>query len=141
MQAQESLNASGNDANGSGGKVAYSVGQIVYTTISNNNGITEQGVQHAYETLTLFKNESFLNISAILFPNPTADKSSLNIENFNNQKLTYFIFDNQGKLIESNNIKAAQTTIDLHFLNSDIYYIDIKNDNKQLKSFKIIKNE
>ena len=31
-QAQESANASGGDATGSGGTVAYSVGQVVYTT-------------------------------------------------------------------------------------------------------------
>lgn len=31
-QAQESVNTSGGDASGSGGTVAYSVGQVVYTT-------------------------------------------------------------------------------------------------------------
>ncbi len=31
-QAQESVNATGGDATGSGGTVAYSVGQVVYTT-------------------------------------------------------------------------------------------------------------
>ena len=36
-QAQESANASGGDATGNGGTVAYSVGQVVYTT---NTGST-----------------------------------------------------------------------------------------------------
>lgn len=40
-KAQESTNASGGDATGSGGTVAYSVGEIVYTT---NAGSLE--VQH-----------------------------------------------------------------------------------------------
>jgi hypothetical protein len=46
--AQESVNACGGDATGSGGSVAFSVSQTVYTTSVDNGGSVAQGVQHAY---------------------------------------------------------------------------------------------
>ena len=59
-QAQESVNAYGGDAKGSGGTVAYSVGQIVYTTHTGATGSVAQGVQQAYEisVVTGIKNET-----------------------------------------------------------------------------------
>ena len=38
LKAQETTDASGGEASGSGGTVSYSVGQIVYTTSSGTNG-------------------------------------------------------------------------------------------------------
>ena len=46
---QESTNTAGGDVVGSGGSVAFSIGQVVYTTHSEVSGIKAQGVQHRYE--------------------------------------------------------------------------------------------
>lgn len=46
---QESANTAGGDIIGSGGSVAFSIGQVVYTTHSEVSGIKAQGVQHRYE--------------------------------------------------------------------------------------------
>ena len=56
MKAQTShqvLSASGGDATGSGGSVAYSVGQIVYTTSTGTTGSVAQGVEQANGVYTL----------------------------------------------------------------------------------------
>ena len=100
-QAQESANASGGDATGSGGTVAYSVGQVVYTTNTNATGTVSQGVQQAYEIFTVGIKETELNISLSVFPNPTADNLTLQISNYNNEKLSYQLLDMQGKLFRS----------------------------------------
>jgi hypothetical protein len=52
-QAQESTNASGADVIGSGGSVAYSIGQVVYTTNTGSTGSVAQGVLHAFEIFTV----------------------------------------------------------------------------------------
>jgi len=49
LQAQESVNAAGGNASGSGGTVSYTVGQVVYTTKTGTNGSVAEGVQQAYE--------------------------------------------------------------------------------------------
>lgn len=47
--AQESAHSAGGDIFGSGGSVAYSVGQVVYSTRVGVSGIEAQGVQQRYE--------------------------------------------------------------------------------------------
>ena len=84
-QAQESANTSGGDATGSGGIVAYSVGQVVYTSNTGSTGTIDQGVQHAYEIFTVGIKETELNISLSIFPNPTADNLTLQISDYNNK--------------------------------------------------------
>ena len=140
-QAQESANSSGGYATGSGGTVAYSIGQVLYTTSAGNNGNVAQGVQHAYEIFTLGIKEMELNISLIVFPNPTTDNLTLQISDYNNENLSYQLFDMQGKQLSNVQITEQQTKINMTSLPSAIYFINVVNqENKKVQSFKIIKN-
>ena len=62
-QAQESVNSTGGNATGSGGTVSYTIGQVGYTTNTGSNGSVAQGVQQAYEILTVGINENEPKIS------------------------------------------------------------------------------
>ncbi len=140
-QAQESANSSGGDATGSGGTIAYSIGQVVYTTNTGSNGSVAQGVQHAYEIFTIGIMETELNISLIAFPNPTTENLTLQISDFNNEKLAYQLFDIQGKQLNNGQMNAKQTQINMNSLPSATYFIHVVNqENKKVQSFKIIKN-
>jgi len=140
-QAQESSNASGGDAIGIGGTIAYSVGQIVYTSNTGVTGTVNQGVQHAYEIFTVGIKETALNISLTAFPNPTTDNLTLQISNYNNEKLMYQLFDMQGKQLSNGQVTAQQTQINMNGLPSATYLIKVINqENKKVQSFKIIKN-
>ena len=70
-QAQQATLTSGGMATGSG-SVAYSIGQIAYTTVTNSAGSIAQGVQHPIEIYTLGV-DNFVNISLKMkaYPNPT----------------------------------------------------------------------
>ena len=141
LHAQESPTASGGDATGSGGTVAYSVGQVVYTTNTDASGTVSQGVQQAYEIFTTGIKETELNISLSIFPNPTADNLTLQISDYNNEKLSYQLFDMQGKLLNNGQVTAQQTQINTSSLPSATYFINVVNqENKKVQSFKIIKN-
>ena len=140
-QAQEYANASGGDATGSGGTVAYSVGQVVYTTNTGGTGSVAQGVQHAYEIFTVGIKETNLNISLTAFPNPTTENLTLQISAYNNEQLSYQLFDIQGKLLSNGQILEQQTQINMNSLPPATYFINIVNqENKKVQSFKIIKN-
>lgn len=139
-QAQESANASGGDATGSGGTVAYSVGQVVYTSNTGSDGTVDQGVQHAYEIFTVGIKETALNISLTAFPNPTTENLTLQINNYSNEKLSYQLFDMQGKQLNNGQITAEQTQINMNSLPTATYFINVVNqENKKVQSFKIIK--
>ncbi|MCO5232761.1 MAG: T9SS type A sorting domain-containing protein [Chitinophagales bacterium] len=140
-QAQESSNASGGDATGSGGTVAYSVGQVVYTTNTGSSGTVSQGVQHAYDIFTVGIKETAINISLTAFPNPTTDNLTLQIQDYNNEKLSYQLFDMQGKQLSNGQIVAQQTLINMNSLPTATYFIHVVNqENKKVQSFKFIKN-
>jgi hypothetical protein len=141
IQAQESTNASGGDVIGSGGSVAYSIGQVVYTTNTGSAGSVAQGVQHAFEIFTVGIKETELNISLTAYPNPTTENLTLQISDYNNEKLAYQLFDMQGKQISNGQVTAQQTQINMNGLPSATYFVYIVNrDNKKVQSFKIIKN-
>lgn len=140
-QAQESTNAAGGDASGSGGSVAYSVGQVVYTSNTNGSESVSQGVQQTYEISDVGIKETELNISLVAFPNPTAENLTIEISDYNNEKLKYQLYDMQGKLLNSGDIVAKQTQIDMLNLSRASYFVNVLNEeNIKVQSFKIIKN-
>jgi hypothetical protein len=143
MKAQTShqvLSASGGDATGSGGSVAYSIGQIVYTTSTGTTGTVAQGVEQAYEIYSVGIIETALNISLSIFPNPTSDFLTLKVEDYNNEALSYNLIDEQGKLILSEQITNQETQVSMSVLARGSYFINIVQANKKIQSFKIIKN-
>jgi hypothetical protein len=143
MKAQTShqvLSASGGDATGSGGSVAYSVGQIVYTTSTGTTGSVAQGVEQAYEIYSVGIKETTLNISLSVFPNPTSDFLTLKVEDYNNETLSFNLLDEQGKLILSEQITNQETQVAMSTLARGSYFINIVQTNKKIQTFKIIKN-
>ena len=138
--AQQATTASGGDASGSGGSVAYSVGQIVYTTHTGSNGSVAQGVQQPYEiSITLGLAEAGILLNLFAYPNPTTNYLTLQIDNYDNG-LSYQLFDISGKLLETNGIVANSTTIKMEQLATATYFLKVIQNNKEIKTFKIIKN-
>ena len=117
-QAQESVNASGGDATGSGGTVAYSIGQVVYTSNTGSTGTVDQGVQHAFEIYPLGIEETTLGITIVAFPNPTTENLTLQIRDYNGEKLSYQLFDMLGRSLAKQQIVGQQTQIQMNGLPS-----------------------
>lgn len=140
-QAQQATTATGGNASGSGGTVAYSVGQIVYTTHTGTNGTVAQGVQQAYEIseVTGINNHS-IKIELNAYPNPTTDFLILNVGNAELSNLNFQLYDLNGKIIESKKISSTTETINMESLPAAIYFLKVVSDNKEVKAFKIIKN-
>jgi len=140
LHAQESPTAAGGEATGTGGTASYSVGQVVYTTNTGTNGSVAQGVQQAYEIYNVGIKETELNISLSIFPNPTAANLTLQISDYNNEKVSYQLYDMQGKLLNNGKIVAQQTKIEMTSLPTAAYYVNVVNqENQKVQSFKIIK--
>ena len=143
MNAQTShqvLSATGGDATGSGGTVAFSVGQIVYTTSTGTTGSVAQGVEQAYEISSVGIKETALNISLSIFPNPTSDYLTLKVEDYNNEALSYSLLDEQGKLVLNEQITNQDTQVAMSTLARGAYFINVLQENKKIQTFKIIKN-
>ena len=139
--AQEAATASGGDASGGGGTVAYSIGQVSYSYVTGTNGNVSEGVEQPYEIFSVGIEESEIDIQLSVFPNPTAESLTLQISDYNNEKLSYQLYDMQGKLLNNGQVTAQQTQINTSSLPSATYFINVVNQqNKKVQSFKIIKN-
>ena len=143
LQAQTSVNATGGNASGIGGSASYSVGQLAYTTNTGTNGSVSEGVQQPFEISVVTGIEEakdiFLNVSA--YPNPTTDYLELKVENLQLSELSYKLYDISGKVYQNKEIGNSITKIEMQNLPQGIYFIKvIDTKNKELKTFKIIKN-
>jgi len=140
-QAQQATTATGGDASGSGGTVAYSVGQIVYTTNTGTNGSVAQGVQQPYEiSIVTGLEDTQISLNVQAYPNPTTNYLTLNVGNLELSTLNFQLFDISGKLVESRKIISSTETIAMGNLSNATYFLKVSNNNKELKTFKIIKN-
>jgi hypothetical protein len=140
-QAQQATTATGGDASGSGGTVAYSLGQIVYTTNTGTNGSVAQGVQQPYEiSIVLGIEDNSINLELVAYPNPTNNFLTLNVGKAELSTLNFQLYDILGKLIESRKIISSTETIGMANLPSATYFLKVSNNNNEVKTFKIIKN-
>jgi hypothetical protein len=91
IQAQNTIPTSGGNANGSGGSVSYTVGQIVYTTNLGTNGSSAQGVQQPYEISVIagIEEASTITLEVMVYPNPSTDFIKLIVLNYEIDNLKY----------------------------------------------------
>jgi hypothetical protein len=153
VSAQESVNATGGNALGSGGSASYSVGQVAYQTHTGTSGSVAEGVQQPYEisVVTSIEEANDIKLSITAYPNPTTDYLELKVESEKLNDLSYQLFDMNGKLLQSEMIIGSQTSIVMSNLVPATYFVKVyalgRNDrtgviqgNKEIKTFKIIKN-
>lgn len=140
VNAQEAVVTSGGNASGTNGNVSYTVGQTIYTTNLGTNGSVAQGVQQAFEIYTLLGAENFnINLQLAVYPNPTTNWLQLEVKNTDFTNLSYQLFDLNGKMIYNQKVTAETSTISMEQLPTAIFLLKIVSNNKEVKSFKIIK--
>ena len=140
--AQESVNTSGSIAIGSGGTASYTVGQVAYTSSLGSNGSVSAGVQQAYTiTATTGVDETNFNLEASVYPNPTTDLLVLSVNELK-EDFKYQVLDMAGKLLINGKLTNTQTQLDFSSYAAGSYYVNIiSNENKNMKTFQVIKNK
>ena len=109
---------------------------------SNGVGSEWQGVQQAYEisVATEINNTKSISLQYSAFPNPTSSFIKLRTEEINTDKLSYQLYDINGKLIEDKILNNLETIIDMGQLEPATYFLKVIRNLSVMKSFKIIKN-
>jgi hypothetical protein len=142
LQAQEAIPTSGGNASGSGGSISYTVGQVFSTTNTGTAGSVAQGVQQPFEisVVTGIEEAKGISLNCSAYPNPAIDFLILKIEG--NMRMQYIasIYDLNSKLLESQKIESSETSIDMSNLVPATYFLKVTESNKEVKTFKIIKN-
>lgn len=138
--AQNNTVTAGATAIGTNGSLTYTIGQINYQTNNGSNGTISQGVQQAFEIVTLSTDDiPQIQLIAIVYPNPTVQNVTLFIKEYDLTNLNYQLFDIQGRIISNDKITQNETEIEMTSLASAQYFLKISDSKNDLKTFKIIK--
>ena len=142
LYAQETIPASGSNASGSGGTTSYTVGQTVYTTQAGVNGSEAAGIQQPYEVSVVLALDQtdHISLNYEVYPNPATDFLKLDVKNSSIENLSYMLYDVNGNLLENKKIENRETGVSMSEHTPAAYFLKIYNNNKEVKTFKIIKN-
>ncbi len=141
INAQEAVVTTGGDASSTTGSVSYSMGQVVYSTSTGADGSVAQGVQQPYEisVVTALPETESIKLNFSVYPNPTTDFLTLRVTGYEGNNLSYHLFDSNGKLIMIKEVAGDEAKINMQLLNPSIYFLKVIDDNKEVKTFKVIK--
>ncbi len=139
--AQEVIPASGGNAEGSGGSVSYSVGQMFYMTHEGSTGSVNEGAQQPYEISAITGIIETAGIDLVLsaFPNPVTDFLILRVDQYNPENLSYQLFDINGRLIQIGHVIGNETIIDMTGSIPAVYLLKVLDKEKEIKTFRILK--
>ncbi len=139
---QQGTVSSGGEASAVDGVVSYSVGQLLVESLSDGTYSVAPGVQQAYEVSELvgLHEVALSNLQLSAFPNPTTDGVTLGISNFSNETVSYTLLDASGRQIMVADVITANTVIDLSSLQTATYFLRVDENERPVKTFKIIKH-
>lgn len=141
--AQSAVVPAGGSATGNGGTVTYTVGQIADQKVEGGGRYVIEGVQQPYEIQVVGVNSyPGINLTAIVYPNPTVDKVMLSIRDYEipSTGLTLQLYDLNGKFLKTMVITDADTEIDFSEYAASTYQLRVVNQKQLLKTFKVVKN-
>lgn len=133
--AQQTVPASGGDAVGNGGTISYTIGQVVYTAITGSNGSLAQGIQQPYEISTLVGLEvTDIELELTTYPNPTNNLIHINIGNYDNETLSYQLYDIHGKYLIGRQIRENLTNVFLEEFSGSTFLLNVLEENRLISN-------
>jgi hypothetical protein len=143
LHAQETLPASGADAYGNGGSVSYTIGQVLYMTLSGTDGSIAEGVQQPFEISVVvgIEEANGINLLCRAYPNPATDHVVLEIEFPDTERYFFQLYNMAGIFLVREELTDIRTTIPMQNLAPSTYFLSITANQKVVKTFKIIKNQ
>lgn len=137
---QAIIGAAGNFSTTSGGStLSWTIGEPTSSTESSNSAILTQGFQQPVSVNPMPINKHFKEaVSIQVFPNPTAQKITIQVNKTINLKAD--LINILGQTIDSYLINKATSSIDLEALPAANYLLQIYNpETSSIKTFKIQK--
>jgi hypothetical protein len=141
VRGQQTLTPAGGEANGTGGTVSFTTGQIRNVTLESSAGIVSEGVQQPYEILEVTGTgiSDGISLDAELYPNPAGDYIVLKVDHPSSEGLSYQLVNMSGQVLEKGNLTQHETRIDMTRRGAATYLLQIFYQSNEAKAFKIIK--
>lgn len=145
VAAQSAVVPVGGDAQGNGGSVSYTVGQIAVQTVTNSNGSITivEGVQQPYEIQTVGVDAyPQIALDAVVYPNPTDNLAQLRLNGFEIPAagLRAILYDGSGKRLQTIPVTGDLTPFQIGQYATGTYYLEVRDGKRVLKTFKVVRS-
>ena len=142
--AQSAIVPVGGDAQGNGGSVSYTVGQMAVESAANSNGsiTVAEGVQQPYEIMTVGVDDyPQIALNAVVYPNPTENIAQLQLNGFEipADGLRATLYDGNGKRLQTVTVTDDLTTFQIGQYATGTYYLEVRDGKRVLKTFKVVR--
>ena len=137
--AQEVNSTTGNSHSNASGSISYTIGEPVVETFAGESNILTQGFQQSNLIVTAIEELPGLDYRISAYPNPATEIVKLWIGKESFTGMQYMLYDMKGNLLMKNSLEGTETEIPFSYLSPAEYILKVSNQNKELKSFKIIK--
>ena len=143
--AQSAIVPVGGDAQGNGGSVSYTVGQLAVESAANSNGSISvvEGVQQPYEIMTVGVDDyPQIALNAVVYPNPTENIAQLQLNGFEipADGLRATLYDGNGKRLQTVTVTDDLTSLQIGQYAKGTYYLEVRDGKRTLKTFKIVRS-
>jgi hypothetical protein len=137
--AQEVISTAGNAHSNNNGSISYTIGEPVIETFTGETNILTQGFLQSNVVVTAIDELPGLDFEISAFPNPATEIVKLRIVKESVTGMHYMLYDMNGILLMKNRLKGTVTEVPLGDLSPTEYILKVYNQDKELKSFKIIR--
>ena len=139
VHAQEVTSASGNYDENNDLSISWTLGEVVINSFTADNTTLTQGFHQPVILVTSVNDFTQSADKVTAFPNPATELVFLKVNNINDSKLRYEIYNQEGELIAQKEFSSETTEISFRKLIPATYIIEVFENDRKLKSFKIIK--
>jgi hypothetical protein len=138
-QAQELISSQGEYLANETLSMSYSVGETVAGTLSNPASILTQGFNQPLITISTESRDISLNMLIEAWPNPANDYVKLSVSGNEGKKISYRLFDLNGKFITGSPLTGNNIEIPFATLAPSVYFLKVYIQDKEIQTFKISK--
>lgn len=138
-QQQKVISSSGGNLKSSNYSVSFTLGEPVIKTFGQNNLLITQGFQQSKLVVTAISQIKNLSINIQAYPNPVSNYLHLVSSEKLSPGSSYQLYNMNGACITEKKLEDLVTEVEFQSLVSATYFLKVIQNNKILKTFKIIK--
>jgi hypothetical protein len=139
LHGQEVVATAGSTLSNINGSISFTIGESVANTLINGDKTVTQGFHQTSISVSAMSELINPGFSISAFPNPTVDILTLSIGKEDITDLQYLLIDIYGKILSQKHLESNETAISVKEFTKGIYILKIQEGQKELKTFKIIK--
>ncbi len=126
---------------GNGMSVSWTLGEVATETGVNKKNAITQGFQQTQLTVNPADATQMplINFTINAYPNPASDHVFLEVDADNPGNFQYVLINSTGNVLSSNILTSNIQEIDLQSASSGVYFLEVLENKKLIKTFKILK--